>query len=102
MRNLIIGVLVIFFLAVAGFVGYRFVSRQNQTSDATQSQTTTLTGMLLPGKGDDYSYVLFTKGKTVGIASQKIPLENYANKKVEITGSYSGTTLYAYTINEIK
>ena len=103
MKALGIGLILLIVVGIAGFLGFQYLSHQTQTPVTTTSQNATVTGLLLPGKGDDYSYILLvTKGKTIGIASQKIDLSVYANKNVEITGSYSGTTLYAYTVVEKK
>lgn len=102
MKAIIFGFIVLIVIGISGFIGFQYVSHQKQTPSTSNTQTTTLTGLLLPGKGDDYSFILYTNGKTVGIASQTIQLDKYANKNVQITGSYSGTTLYAYTIVEKK
>lgn len=105
MKNLLIVLIIVIVVGAAGYAGYKYLGHTTPTpasTDAT-SQTSTVTGTLLPGKGDDYSYILMAGGgRSIGIASQKIDLSLYANKKVEITGSYSGTTLYAYTVTEIK
>ncbi len=106
MKNYIVGIGIVLVLGAAGFVGYRYLTSQASPSQApasgsVESTTDTVTGLLKPGKGDDYSYILITdSGKTVGIASQTTDLAQYVNKRIEITGSYSGTTLYAYTITE--
>ncbi len=102
MKAFITGLVIVIVLGVAGFMGFRYLSRQTPpASDSSQSLTATLTGTLMAGKGDDYSFVLRdAKGKTTGVTSQTIQLDKYANKKVEVTGSYSGTTLYVYTLIE--
>ncbi len=103
MKQFIVGVVIIAVLGFGGFVGFRYLSHQNQTSVAPKSQSDTLTGLLMPGKGDDYSFILLdTKGKTTGVTSQTIDLKTYANKNVEVTGQFSGTTLYADTVTEKK
>jgi len=103
MKAFIVGLVVVIVLGVAGFMGFRYLSSQTPSaSGSSQSLTATLTGTLMAGKGDDYSFVLRDeKGKTTGVTSQTIQLDTYANKKVEVTGSYSGTTLYVYTLTEL-
>lgn len=105
MKNVLIALIVVIVLGAAGYFGYKYLARPAASavpsSDTSTAQTSTATGLLMPGKGDDYSYVLLVdKGKTIGIASQKVDLSQYVNKRVEITGSYSGSTLYAYSVVE--
>ncbi len=102
MKTFIIFVLVVGVLGSAGFFGYKYLARPTVEPTSTETaQTVTLEGKLLTGKGDDYSYILIDgNGKTVGVASQTIELGQYVNKNVAITGTFSGTTLYAYTIAE--
>ena len=105
MKNVLIALIVVLVLGAVGFFGYKYIARPAPSavpsSDTNTVQTSTVSGLLMPGKGDDYSYVLLVeKGKTIGIASQKVDLSQYVNKRVEITGSYSGSTLYAYTVVE--
>ena len=101
MKAFIIFVLVLGLLGVGGFFGFKYLSRPTAEPTTTEAQTVTLEGKLMSGKGDDYSFILLdSAGKTVGVASQTIKLEDYMNKNVAITGSFSGTTLYAYTVTE--
>lgn len=102
MKSVFIAFIIVIILGVSGFFGFQYLSshQKQPSTTSTESQNATLTGLLMPGKGDDYSYILVTDGKTVGIASQTVQLEKFANKRVEITGSFSGTTLYAYTVTE--
>lgn len=105
MKKFLIILIVLGVLGGAGYYGYQFLAKPafptQATEESTGAQTDTVSGLLMPGKGDDYSYILRTdQGKTVGIASQKIDLSAYSGKKVTITGSYSGSTLYAYTVSE--
>lgn len=101
MKAFIIFVLVIGLLGGAGYFGFKYLPQPTAEPTTTETQTVTLEGKLMSGKGDDYSYMLLDgNGKTVGVASQTIELGQYMNKTVVITGSFSGTTLYAYTITE--
>lgn len=102
MKAFIIFVLVAGVLGGAGFFGYKYLARPTAEPTSTETaQTVTLEGKLMTGKGDDYSYILLDgDGKTVGVASQTIELGQYMDKNVAITGTYSGTTLYAYSVVE--
>lgn len=103
MKAFIIVLVVVAVLGVGGVMGYRYLSSKGagQTAGTPQTQNSTLTGRVMPGKGDDYSYVLLdAKGKTTGIVSQTLDLSVFVRKNVEVTGSFSGTTLYVYTITE--
>lgn len=101
MKAFIVFVLVLGLLGVGGFFGYKYLARPTAEPTTTEAQTVTLEGKLMSGKGDDYSYILLDgNGKTVGVASQTIELGQYMNKMVAITGTFSGSTLYAYTVTE--
>lgn len=106
MKTFLFSLVFIGVLAVAGYFGYTYLqmqSSQTTSPPTTEEFSSTETGLLMPGMGDDYSYVLLAEGgKTIGIASQQIQLEQFVNKRVTITGSYSGTTLYAYTVDEVQ
>ena len=65
---------------------------------------TTITGVLSkasPGSGD-YTHLVTVKDKVVGVSSYSISLDTYVGKAVSITGQYSGTTLYADVVTEVK
>ena len=102
MKAFIIFVLVVSVLGGAGFFGYKYLARPTTEPTSTETaQTITLEGKLMTGKGDDYSYILLDgDGKTVGVASQTIELVQYVNKSIAVTGTFSGTTFYAYTVVE--
>lgn len=103
MKTFLVGLLVIFLLCGAGYVGFQYLSRQSPSTETSKSISVSLSGKLLEGKGSDYSYILIDgAGKTTGIATQEVQLGKYVNKTVEITGTYSGTTLYANSVTETK
>lgn len=105
MRNFLVICVLLLFIGGAGYLYYgrQATSINAPASGGAKLTTDTVIGMLKPGKGSDFSYILITdSGKTVGIASQTTDLSRYVNKRLEITGSYSGTTLYAYTITELE
>lgn len=45
-------------------------------------------------------YVFISNGETMVITSNKINLNNYLNKIIEIKGMYSGSTLYVDEVKE--
>ena len=99
MKAFIIGLFVVILLGGAGYFGYQYLLHKTPEAQAPAAQNSTLTGTLLTGKGDDYQYVLLdTTGKTTGVTSQTVQLGDYVNKKVEVSGSFSGSTLYVYTL----
>lgn len=101
MKTFMVGLIIIILFGAAGFVGFQYLSRQNQSSTVSNVQSTTLSGVIMTGKGDDYSFVLLdSKGKTTGVTSQTVQFDPYVNKRVEVVGTYSGTTFYAQTITE--
>lgn len=102
MKQFLIFLVVLALLGAGGYMGYNYLLSQQSNAPAVEKyQGDTLVGKLLPGKGDDYTFVLMdTKGKTTGVTTQTVDLSLYVNKNVEVTGQYSGTTLYIDTITE--
>jgi len=95
---------VIFIIAVLGVGGYFVYSNVSKTQPTTngQQESVTFVGKIQTGKGDDYSHVLLSEGKIIGLASQTVALDEYIGKQVSVTGQYSGTTLYADTVQVVK
>lgn len=101
MKAFLVGLILLIVIGTAGYMGFQYLSLQNKAPNTVELQNSTLNGKILPGKGDDYSFVLLdATGKTTGITSQTIQLDAYVNKNVEVTGSFSGSTLYVYTLTE--
>ena len=103
----LISVLVIILFSAGGVIAFRFLKTPNTASETTSVQTgnanpqTNLTGILKKIKGDDYDYVLVSAEKSTGVASYSLDLGKFEEKKVEVSGQFSGTTLYADTVTEI-
>lgn len=95
MKGLIFGILIISIIIVTGYFGIKYISSTQTNQTPSKSEPVTISGVLQKVKGDDYEFIILNKGKTVGIASYTIDLGQYTNKNVDITGQYSGTTLYA-------
>jgi len=56
------------------------------------------TGVIVARISDEY--ILNSEKETVNVASRKINLEEYMNKKVRVKGMFSGTTLYVDEIEK--
>jgi hypothetical protein len=98
MKIFITTLIILVLIGIGGYLGFRSLSKSTGNTGSVLSQIVKLTGTVQTGKGDDYSYVLMTPGKIVGLASQTVKLGDYTNQKVEVTGQYSGTTLYVDSI----
>lgn len=57
-----------------------------------ESNVITKTGVVQTKIGDEY--ILNTESEMINMASNKVDLENYMKKKVEVSGMFSGSTLY--------
>lgn len=67
-------------------------------TEAAKVGDTTLSGKLTESNG---TFLLqTTDGKQTAIDSYKIELEEFADKNVEVTGQYSGETLFVANIEE--
>lgn len=102
MKNFIVIFIVLLLLGGAGYAGYAYLTSQQTAKKPTMTKAVVLTGTLQIGKGDDYDYVILSKGKITGVATYKLNLNQYVGKKVTIEGQYSGTTMYADRIIETK
>ena len=105
-------VFILFFVAllgIGGYFGYQYLLSQSPKTGTTGSQSykseaMTKTGTLqkAPVASSDFEHVLLSEGKSVGVTSYKVNLDDYVGKKVTITGQPSGTTLYADTVTLAK
>ncbi len=102
MKGFLISIIFLVILGVAGYFGFKYFI-QGKGSETTQYKSTpvSLSGVLQATTGDDYSHALLTGGKLTGVASYSVNLDDYVGQKVEVTGQYSGTTLYADSIIKI-
>ncbi len=105
MLGILIAILLV--LGGAGFFGYKYLMKTGQgaSSSETGGEKTAKTGVLqkVGGSGEDYSHLLTNPGqKSVGVSSSTMDLNKYNGKKVEVSGMYSGTTLYVDQLKEIE
>lgn len=63
-----------------------------------EDKIVTRSGEIKTKVGDEY--LLQTSDEIVNITSNKINLDNYIKKKIEVTGMFSGSTLYVDEIKE--
>jgi hypothetical protein len=69
-----------------------------QIKQNTSDPVVIKTGMI-QAKSGDY-YIFNSSGNLTNITSTKYNLENYLKKNIEITGEFSGDTLYVNKIEE--
>ena len=74
---------------------------QNQptlNNDIVEENIVTKAGKITLKSGDEYLFQ--TSDGIVNITSNKFDLDTYLNKNIEISGMFSGTTLYVDTLVE--
>lgn len=99
MKGFLVGIIVLVILGLFGFFALKNFQKSYVTPGS--SAQVTLVGVLQPISGNDqYSYLIVVNGQTIGVASTRLNLKQYEGKKVQITGQYSGTTIYADQIQE--
>ena len=96
---MIIGIVVLLLVICGAIAWVTFVKPQLTVPAKTEtSPVVHKIGVMRKGKGDDYAHVIVSGGKTEGVASFTLDLDQYVGKQVEVTGQYSGTTLYADSV----
>lgn len=99
MKTFLLAVLVVIILSVIGFFAFKYIQNLAQVAQPSGSPVQTLVGVLQPIQfNGQYSDVIINGTKTVGVTSSHLDLKPYENKKVEVTGEYSGNTMYADTV----
>jgi|SRR5581483_6398648 len=99
MKSFLISLLVLILVISAAVYGFKYwQNATNQGTSPVQLQRT-LEGVLQPVLSTgEYSDVIVTGDKTVGVTSNTINLKPYEHRKVKIVGEYSGTTMYADSV----
>lgn len=96
MKGLFIAIILLVALAVGGYFGFKYLGKSNISQPAIyKSEPVKVTGILNVGKGDDYEHTIMSEGKLIGVNSYTVQLKDYVGQKVEMSGQYSGTTLFA-------
>lgn len=106
MKAFLIGIVVLVIALVGAYFGLKYFYKSPANTGTSSYQTTAIsrTGELRKSNvtGSDFTHVLITPDKSIGIASYTLHLDDYIGKKVEVTGQFSGTTLYADTIKVVQ
>ncbi|SRR5260221_7252794 len=103
MRTFLTTLLILVILVVAGVFAYKFFVNQSKSQQGSApSLEQSLEGILTPvAYTGEFSDVISSNGKLIGVTSTTINLKQYENKKVHINGEYSGNTMYADSITVI-
>ena len=86
-------------LGVAGYF-YFLAPKNSSMRPAPVKQVILLSGQLQKATdpNGEYTHLLKTSEKVVGVQSYSVHLDEYVGKTVEISGQYSGTTLFVDTV----
>lgn len=108
MKAFLIGILFIVLAAAGGYVYLKyFYTSSASGAQIYKTSSITKTGELRKTNvaGSDFTHVLISSdasGKSTGIASYTLNLDDYIGKQVEVTGQFSGDTLYADTVKVLQ
>lgn len=101
MKTFVLGLLLFFLLGFGGFFVYqKFFSKPAPAATSFQTTATTKVGILqkATSASSDFSHILLSGGKSIGVTGPGVNLDTYIGENVEITGQYSGTTLYVDSV----
>ena len=102
MKTFIIAIIVLLILGVGGYFAFKIIKNQALSNEPGKNLVQTLDGVLTPIQfNGQYSDVITSGGTVTGVTSSTLDLKPYENKKVHITGEYSGNTMYADTVTII-
>lgn len=99
MKAFLGGIIFLVLLGAGAYIGLKYFYK-SPTDTGTQtfkSAPIVKTGVLQKSNvaQSDFTHVLVASGTSIGVASYSLNLDDYIGKQVEVTGQYSGTTLYA-------
>ena len=103
MKAFFIGVIVLVLVGIGAYVGLKYFYTPLSGSQTFQTAAMTKTGILQKSTiaQSDFTHVIVSSGRSVGVASYTLNLDDYIGKKVSVTGQFSGGTLYADSITII-
>ena len=103
MKAFLVGIIVLVLAAAGAYVGLKYFYTPPSGSQMIQTADITKTGILQKSTvvQSDFTHVIISAGKSVGIASYSLDLDQYIGKNVSVTGQFSGTTLFADTVSVI-
>ena len=86
MKVFLVSIVVLFILGAGGvfFLSMQSKSPGESTGTVFKTEAVVKVGTIQPGNGDDYNHLLFSEGKTIGITSYTIKLDQFVGKKVEV------------------
>lgn len=106
MKAFLLGLLFFVLAAVGGFIGLKYFYKSPADTGQEVFKTAPVTKIGTLRKSaitqSDFTHVLVVEGKSTGVSSYSLNLDDYIGKKVSITGQFSGTTLYADTVTEVE
>lgn len=104
MKAFLIGILTLILVVACAYVGLKYFYTPTRGGQSYQTSMVTKRGELQKTNitGSDFTHVLIASGTSTGVASFTLNLNDYIGKQVEVTGQYSGNTLYADTITIIQ
>ncbi|SRR5258708_1110643 len=102
MKTFLIALVILIIAISAAVFGFKYWQQQSQKGQGPVTLQNTLTGVLqaVPSTGE-YSDIIVSGDKTVGVTSNTVNLKPYENKKVKVVGEYSGNTMYADSVTLI-
>jgi len=103
MKAFFIGIIFLVIVGAGAYVGLKYFYTPATGSKTYKTAAITKTGILQKSTlaQSDFTHVLVSSGKSVGVASYTLNLDDYIGKKVSVTGQFSGDTLYADSITVI-
>lgn len=102
MKAFLIGLLFIILVAAGTYIGLKYYYKP-ATGQTFKTAAITKTGLLQKSTiaQSDFTHVIISSGKSVGVASYTLNLDDYIGKNVSVTGQFSGDTLFADSITII-
>lgn len=99
MKTFLVAILVLVIVISAAVFGFKYWQSKSATGNAPVSLEQTVEGVLTPVPfTGEYSDVVDVNGKLIGVTSTTVNLKQYENRKVKVSGQYSGNTMYADSV----
>lgn len=106
MKAFVWGLVVLVIVSTGAIVYLKYFSPSPDSigTGSYQSESVTKTGTLKKSAvaKSDFTHVVIAPDASTGVASFTLNLDDYIDKNVEVTGQFSGTTLFADTIRIIE
>lgn len=104
MKALIIALVILIPVIAIAIFGFHYWQQNYQATNKPVSIEQTLTGVLqpIPSTGEYSDVIVDESGKTTGVTSNTVNVKVYENKRVQVMGQYSGSTMYADSITIVQ